>query len=66
MGGGTAVCRSTRLATGLALAGLAGCGPSFQAVYDGDVRFEHCYALDESPNAPMAAKKDCWRDWPSV
>ena len=27
------------------------CGPSFQAVYECDVRFEHCYALDQGPRA---------------
>jgi len=41
---------------------LAGCGPSFQATYECDVHFEHCYALDES-GASVQAKKDCWRDW---
>jgi hypothetical protein len=40
-----------------------GCGPSFTAVYDGDARFEHCYALEERPNASMNQKADCWRDW---
>jgi hypothetical protein len=51
------------LALGGALGGgLLACGPSFQAVYEGDVRFEHCYALDQSPASPDA-KKDCWRDW---
>jgi len=46
------------------LAGLAAaaCGPSFQAVYEGDVRFEHCYALDQGPSS-AEAKKDCWRGW---
>jgi hypothetical protein len=41
---------------------LAACGPSYQAVYECDVHFEHCYALDES-SASADAKKDCWRDW---
>jgi hypothetical protein len=40
-----------------------GCGPSFQAVYEGDKRFEHCYALDDNPNAPMQDKATCWHDW---
>jgi hypothetical protein len=49
----------------VALVGWSGsvaCGPSFQAVYEGEVRFEHCYALDQGPVGPDA-KKDCWRDW---
>lgn len=41
---------------------MAGCGPSFQAVYEGDVRFEHCYALDQSAVVPDY-KKECWREW---
>jgi len=39
------------------------CGPSFQALYEGDARFEHCYAIDESGSASMQQKSDCWRDW---
>mgnify|MGYP006915170313 CR=1 FL=1 len=40
-----------------------GCGPSFQAIYEGDSRFEHCYALEENPQKPMTSKAECWRDW---
>lgn len=43
--------------------GAFACGPSFQAVHDGEARFEHCYALDERPNEPLARKADCWDDW---
>jgi len=39
-----------------------GCGPSFQAIYEGDARFEHCYALEETTNT-MQQKAECWRDW---
>ena len=42
---------------------VASCGPSFQIIYEGDVRFEHCYAVDESATTPMKDKADCWRDW---
>jgi hypothetical protein len=45
------------LAVGLAC-GVA-CGPSFQVMYEGDSRFEHCYALDENPNVLMQQKSDC-------
>jgi hypothetical protein len=41
---------------------LAGCGPSFQAVYEGERNFEHCYAIDQT-QASVDAKKDCWREW---
>jgi len=57
-----------RLVAGCALLGLAAsggsaaCGPSFQAVYECDVHFEHCYALDQG-NASVDARKECWRDW---
>ena len=40
----------------------AGCGPSFQVVYESDVHFEHCYALDQS-EAPIGSKRDCWKAW---
>jgi hypothetical protein len=42
--------------------GAGGCGPSYQAIYECDVRFEHCYAIDESA-VSTEAKKQCWRDW---
>ncbi|MBS2020085.1 MAG: hypothetical protein JST00_44910 [Deltaproteobacteria bacterium] len=41
----------------------AACGPSFQAIYEGNARFEHCYALEENSQIPMTDKADCWRDW---
>jgi hypothetical protein len=44
-----------------ALAAL-GCGPSFQAVYECDVHFEHCYALDQGDGS-ADTKRQCWRDW---
>ncbi|MEO6575956.1 MAG: hypothetical protein ABIP89_19035 [Polyangiaceae bacterium] len=53
-----------RVSTILALTLLGlGCGPSFQAIYEGDARFEHCYALEEDPNVAMQYKSDCWKDW---
>lgn len=52
---------------GAALSALAAavtaCGPGFQAIYEGNVRFEHCYALEENAQAPMQDKAGCWRDW---
>jgi len=47
---------------GAVVAGAVACGPSFQTVYECDVRFEHCYALDQGA-ATVEAKKDCWREW---
>jgi len=52
------------VALGIAWAGAAlACGPSYQALYEGDARFEHCYALEETSAAQMGAKSDCWRGW---
>jgi hypothetical protein len=45
-----------------AACGVVACGPSFQAVYECDVRFEHCYALDQK-SVSVEAKKSCWREW---
>jgi hypothetical protein len=44
------------------LASVVACGPSFQAVYEGDVHFEHCYAIEQR-TVPIEEKKECWRDW---
>ncbi len=52
-----------RAAGGLAVAGLVACGPSFQVIYEGDARFEHCYALDELPQISMDEKSECWSQW---
>jgi hypothetical protein len=43
--------------------GSLACGPSFQVVYEGDARFEHCYALDETATVSMQEKTDCWTQW---
>jgi hypothetical protein len=45
------------------LAALIACAPNMQAVYESDARFEHCYALDDSPRASMEQKGACWHDW---
>jgi hypothetical protein len=59
------VARSALLVAGCAIAaaiGAAACGPSFQAVYESDLHFEHCYALDQTTATPEA-KEECWREW---
>jgi hypothetical protein len=48
--------------TAAALVGLA-CGPSFQVIYEGNARFEHCYALEENGQTAVREKVECWRDW---
>ncbi len=57
------VTRRPLAAVFLAAIGGGGCGPSFQAIYEGNARFEHCYALEENPQVPMPDKASCWRDW---
>jgi hypothetical protein len=51
------------VAVALGWGATAGCGPSYQALYEGDAKFERCYALDEHPGRPMAEKATCWREW---
>jgi len=59
--------RITRPGPYLTLAGLfcssSGCGASYQALYEGEVRFEHCYRLDEEPSIPLTQRRECWREW---
>jgi hypothetical protein len=49
----------------LALAASVGCGASMEAVYESDVRFEHCMALDARPDVKPAMRRACWREWVS-
>lgn len=43
--------------------GVSGCGASIQAVYEGDVRFEHCMALDAQPDVQSVVRRACWVEW---
>lgn len=42
---------------------LGGCGPSISAVYEGNIRFEHCYRLDMDPNITASHRQACWDEW---
>jgi len=55
----------TLIAVGcLVIAGASwGCGASIQAVYEGDVRFERCMALDVRPEIAVGERRECWTDW---
>src|SRR5438477_4594190 len=44
-------------------AGATACGASIQAVYEGDVRFEHCMALDSRPDVKPTLRRACWEEW---
>jgi hypothetical protein len=50
------------LASGSAIGALA-CGASINAVYEGDVRFEHCMALDEHSDEKSTIQRSCWDEW---
>jgi hypothetical protein len=50
------------VAAGLVVA-TASCGASIQAVYEGDVRFEHCMALDSRADVKPAIPAACWEEW---
>ncbi|HEX2880882.1 MAG TPA: hypothetical protein VHO25_15225 [Polyangiaceae bacterium] len=50
------------LASVLLLSG-ASCGPSFEAVYEGNVRFEHCYRLDRDEKIASSHREYCWKQW---
>jgi hypothetical protein len=46
-----------------ALLGAASCGPSVQSIYEGDVRFEHCYRLDLELDVAITHRQACWTAW---
>lgn len=47
----------------VAVAGSLGCGANINAVYEGDVRFEHCMALDSRPDVKPTLRRSCWQEW---
>jgi hypothetical protein len=42
---------------------LTGCGPSFEVLAEGDLRFVHCDRLDLDPNIAPSHRLHCWREW---
>ena len=46
-----------------AIAVTSGCGASINAVYEGDVRFEHCMALDSRTDVKPTIRRACWQEW---
>jgi hypothetical protein len=47
----------------LAAFGTTACGASYQRIYEGDVRFEHCYRLDADATVSPQARLACWSEW---
>jgi hypothetical protein len=41
----------------------AACGPSVQSIYEGNVRFEHCYRLDLEVDTAPTHREACWKEW---
>jgi hypothetical protein len=54
---------SSSLWVGLALLSSLGCGASMEAVYEGEVRFERCMALDARADVTPTARRACWHEW---
>jgi hypothetical protein len=52
-----------QLAFALLGGALVGCGPSVQAVYESNVRFEHCYRLDLDRDTAPSHRQTCWNEW---
>jgi hypothetical protein len=46
-----------------ALAAVCSCGPSVQSIYEGSVRFEHCYRLDLERDVATSHRQACWTAW---
>jgi len=45
------------------LLSAAACGPSVQSIYEGNIRFEHCYRLDLDLNIAPTHREACWKQW---
>ena len=55
--------RPTLIGLGSFLVSVSACGASIQAVYEGDVRFEHCMAMDSRPEVKPTIRRACWDEW---
>lgn len=51
------------VAAALAGLGAVSCGASIKSLYEGDVRFEHCMALDARPDVKPTIRRGCWDEW---
>ncbi|MFI5302956.1 MAG: hypothetical protein ACHREM_33105 [Polyangiales bacterium] len=40
-----------------------GCGPSARGIVESDMRFEHCYRIDEDTHVATNDKRACWTEW---
>ena len=51
------------VAAGSAALLSSSCGPSVQSIYEGKVRFEHCYRLDLDLEIVPTHRRHCWEQW---
>jgi hypothetical protein len=51
------------LAALLAVASMLSCGASIRGIYESDVRFEHCMALDARSDVKPTLRRACWDEW---
>lgn len=42
---------------------LSACGPSFEVLAEGHLRFAHCDRLDLDPKIASSHRLHCWREW---
>lgn len=55
------VSKASTVLLGLSL--MTSCGPSVQSIYEGNVRFEHCYRLDLELDVASSHRQACWTSW---
>jgi hypothetical protein len=60
---GLARIRLVHVVAVIASSGVVSCGASIQALYESDVRFEHCMALDARPDVKPTIRRACWEEW---
>lgn len=47
----------------LIAAASVACGPSMRTLVESDMRFEHCYRIDDDPSVAPDDKRGCWSQW---
>ncbi len=55
--------RTAPLLSWVGAALLGACGPSFEILAEGDLRFAHCDRLDLDPKIAPSHRLHCWREW---
>ncbi len=50
-------------AAAIAAGSMCACGASLRGLYESDVRFEHCMALDARADVKPTIRRACWDEW---